>query len=308
MSAIILVGALFFMVLAVLLWGLTRPQQGRITVEASINSGSSGTIRSQRTTTGFRKLLSQLPALVDALGEFLIHYRKIIFVAIGAIILFSGIYLVIVTDLTSGIIILVLAVAIAISAISTSLSQRRSRSVRLELDGDVLEMPSSLWRGLEFSGEVSFPKRVYIGDSRDISLELSGKLHEGPIMGLELLGGEQGIRLTVRNTDEQALEVELLAAALVIAGDVKQRRSLTSDKLMYRWNCYFPNSGRHIVTLAMRVHENSTVTELGAVPGSIAVVKIGSFTERQVWLLACISGTASAILATIKILQEIGVF
>jgi hypothetical protein len=179
------------------------------------------------------------------------------------------------------------------------------------LDDDVLGTLPSLWR--EFSGVVRFPKRVYIGDSRDISLELFGKLHlgrlhEGPIVGLELPGGELGsIRLTVHNTGaEQAIEVELLAAALVIAGDVRQRRPLTSNKLIYRWNCYFPNSGRHMVTLAIRLHENSTVTELGAVPGSITVVKIGSFTERQVWLLACVSGAASAILATIKILQETG--
>ena len=101
--------------------------------------------------------------------------------------------------------------------------------------------------------------------------------------------------------------MQLLAAALVIGGDEKQQQLLSSDLLVYRWNCYFPNSGRQLVTLTIRLVEESSYTELKAIQNPVRVVKVGSLTQREVWLLACLSGGVSAMLGAIRVLQEIGV-
>jgi hypothetical protein len=69
------------------------------------------------------------------------------------------------------------------------------------------------------------------------------------------------------------LEVQLLAAALVIGGDEKQQQLLSSDLLVYRWNCYPPNSGRQLVTLTIRLVEESSYTELKAIQNPVRVVR-----------------------------------
>lgn len=167
---------------------------------------------------------------------------------------------------------------------------------------------------LAFEGEATLPRQVYVGDSHPISVVLrptsriSTTRREQPHVRDTRHG-----KLIVMDIDwdaglEQFLEIELLAAGLEIAGEEKQRQPLNSPRLTYWWNCYFPNSGWHWLSLVLRLVSQSETMELGVVPHNINVAKLDGLTQRQVWLMASLAGILSGGLAIVEALRQLGVW
>jgi len=184
-------------------------------------------------------------------------------------------------------------------------------------DSDFLEEfdlpePCEPYRRVEYVGEAALPMKVYVGDSHSISINLE------PIFGILQTGAEPlhiqdtksgksvAVQILRDGSLQQFLEIELLAAGLEVGGEKKQRQTLTSQTLSYRWNCYFPNSGNHTLSLILRLVSPSGTIELGAIQHSIKVVKLDHLTQRQVWLIASLAGIVSGGLAIAEVLHQLG--
>ena len=315
---------LFLLAVAITLWWASVPGRRLFAIETSKDESGLDRIRIKRRLVQLKKLLLRL---VESLFHFsLVAFTLLnrFFRAVSAVVLISaiaifGLHLLgdgrtILGSLVLGALAVALVLRLWLSLASGGKDVLRSDDFEI-LPGDTLALPGAYTRKLwpwsvEFKGEASAPRRVYVGDSQDIFVELHRKYtRDRGVRPLEITRTDTGatIRLQASDDHKGTLEIELLAAALVIAGDTKQQCPLSRDKLSYRWNCYFPNSGRHTVTLVIRILGKSGNAELGTLPNSIWVVKIGSLTQRQVWLLACLSGGASAVLGIIKVLQELAI-
>lgn len=163
-----------------------------------------------------------------------------------------------------------------------------------------------------FDGRLVFPKRIYEGDSQNVEMafqrnfsvaEMSHKLYHVKMT--------EGSRSMTLSTPEHAeceyfVEIDLVAAGIVIDGEKKQRQSLESSRLDYTWSCHFPNSGNHTVMFQISVISPSSTIELGAVEYKIRVVRIDSLTKRQVWIVAVILGIISGGAALAGALHQLG--
>jgi hypothetical protein len=165
-----------------------------------------------------------------------------------------------------------------------------------------------------FARSVRLPEKVYEGDSYEISISLRPNFWV-PSTGGELLHIQDDksdksivVQFSKDSSLEQFLEIELLAAGLVIDGEKKQRQFLTSQTLSYHWNCYFPNSGSHTLSLVLRLASQSDTIELGAVQHSVKVFRLDHLTKRQVWLLASLAGIVSGGFAIAETLHQLGVW
>lgn len=193
----------------------------------------------------------------------------------------------------------------------------------------------------QYYGEVKLPKKVYIGDSHNILIDLRqvGPPYEhiliknlkqqreivlqSMVQDIARQSGQSEKLLLIRpdkettkyihfnirlNTSQMMyFEVELQAAALTVDGERKQRKLLAppKDQLLYRWNCYFPNSGNHIIALNLRIIDTTKVIELGAIQHKIKVVQLDHLTQRQVWMFASIAAIAGFIATVIGIVTNI---
>lgn len=103
------------------------------------------------------------------------------------------------------------------------------------------------------------------------------------------------------NNFKQFLEVELLAPALTVSGDIKQCCSLTSTSLSYRWNCYFQNLGNHSILLSLKLinpHERpDEAIHLGDIEQRVKVIKAFNLTKQQLWFMSSI-GTILGVVST----------
>jgi hypothetical protein len=167
---------------------------------------------------------------------------------------------------------------------------------------------------INYEGEVKLPKKVYVGDSQNISIDLQrvSKLLSVVEEAFSVHDKEGGksiiLRINQASDVEKFLEVELQAAALTIDGEKKQRHILKRPnlyKLVYLWNCYFPNSGNHAIILAFRAICASDVIELGVIQHTIKVVQLAHLTQRQVHILASISAIVAFIATIIGIILSI---
>jgi hypothetical protein len=167
---------------------------------------------------------------------------------------------------------------------------------------------------IKYAGEAVLPRKVYAGDSHSISINLNPAFWIPPT-GTEPLriqdtrsGKSIVVQILRDGSLEQFLEIELLAAGLTVDGGKKQRQPLTSQPLPYCWNCYFPNSGNHRLSLILRLVSSSGTIELGVIPHSIKVVKLDHLTQRQVWIMASLAGIVSGGLAIAEVLHQLGVW
>lgn len=166
-----------------------------------------------------------------------------------------------------------------------------------------------------FYGKAQLPKRVYEGDSQNISIELKPALWTSPWnertfkIENEKTGKSLQIEFAQQKASEhQYIEVEFLCAGINVDGEKKQRQPLKSSSLPFRWNCHFPNSGHYSTTFIMRLVNSSSATEIGAIEHSIKVVKFLGLTQRQVWILATIAGILSGSLAIMETLRQLGIW
>lgn len=161
---------------------------------------------------------------------------------------------------------------------------------------------------IEYTGEATLPKKVYVGDSHCISINLKPTFSilycEEPLRIHDSKSGKVIVLQIQRNSSlEQFLEIQLLAAGLVIDGDKMQRQSLTLPALSYYWNCYFPNSGDHKISLIIRVVSQSNSIELGTIQHNIKVAQLDHLTHRQ----AQLAGIVTGVLAVAVSLQQLDV-
>jgi hypothetical protein len=199
-----------------------------------------------------------------------------------------------------------------------------------------------------YTGSARLPKKVYEGDSQNISLILDRKLLVQGLQSETLFTTEDAVaskqvtlkRVTLdiqrEDSREQFLEVELLAAALSIEGEKKQKQSLSLEKLTYQWNCQYKSAGTHEICLILKVvhqsgkrsiekikqkqkkgagtHEICLVLKvlhpsgersLGRIEQTFRVVKFDHATQHQVQIAAAITGaiallgTAATLLSTV---------
>jgi hypothetical protein len=168
--------------------------------------------------------------------------------------------------------------------------------------------------GVRCNGEMKLPSRVYEGDSQNISIELRPRFHypstDSEYLRVRNVGASTTVNLSFNRdiTQQQYLEAELLSAGLTIEGDKKQRQSLNSRELLYRWNAFFPNSGNHSVAFVFRLIGSPDTVELGTIQHDIKVVKLGGLTQRQVWMLATAAGIISGTVALTETLHKLGLW
>jgi hypothetical protein len=228
-------------------------------------------------------------------------------IVIGAIIMFSqelvgrGISL-IASILISVVIVLILSAVTIFIQINSVCYCRRP----LSIDRDEYRV--------DYDGEVRLPKKVYLGDSQNISIELT-RVHMilsdiEEIFSIHGKGNSKFITLQLWQNDalEKFLEVELQAAAFTVDGERKQRHLLNrmnTYKLSYWWNCYYPNSGHHAINLVFRLICSTDTIELGAIQHTIKVVQLDHLTQRQIRIIASIAAIAGFIGTIIGIIINI---
>ena len=164
---------------------------------------------------------------------------------------------------------------------------------------------------IEYTGEAILPKKVYLNDSHNISINLKPisetfpTLHSEKPLSIQDIKSGKSIILQIQrdSTLEQFLEIQLLAAGLIVDGDKIQRQSLTLPTLSYNWNCYSPNSGDHVINLIIRVVSQPYTIELGTIQHSIKVAQLDHLTQRQVQWTGIITGG----LGISVLLQQLGV-
>jgi len=164
----------------------------------------------------------------------------------------------------------------------------------------------------KYSGRLSFPKKVYEGDSQNVSLILDEQsfvagLHPEIFDAEDKVNGQKHVSLQISKNDavEQFLEVELLAAGFVAKGEEKQQQSLALAKLEYRWNCHFKSAGNHTFSLVLKVINPSCERTIRSIEQTIKVVKFGHATQRQVQLAVLLAGAAGLVATLLTILNYI---
>ncbi len=175
---------------------------------------------------------------------------------------------------------------------------------------------SSAWEfPRKFSGVAKLPKKVYEGDSINISVELIqelAKLREDNLESFQTKKTQEGLSISLNisaeNSNAEFLELELIAAGITVSGERNQRQSLSSSNLTYRWNCLFANSGFHSYTIRFKTISPSKTKEVGVIENKLKVVKLDHLTQRQVWILATFSGFISGGLAIVEILRNLGLW
>jgi hypothetical protein len=167
---------------------------------------------------------------------------------------------------------------------------------------------------VEYTGQATLPRKIYEDDSHSMSISLKPTF-EIPSEGYEPFhvedartGKSIAIRIQRDSSLEQFLEIELLAAGLTVDGEKRQRQNLNGPVLSYRWNCYFPNSGNHMITLVIRLASESDTIQLGAIEHTIKVAKLDHLTKRQLWIVASLAGILSGGLAIAEALHGLGVW
>ena len=162
---------------------------------------------------------------------------------------------------------------------------------------------------LSYVGVCSIPARVFVGDSHNISLTLRRSEGSSPVRSFRVQDTDSGkqLDLTIKRSAE-AIEIELLAAGIRVAGSKVQRNDLSEPVLEFLWNCNFDKSGDHRIALDVREICGDRVAPLGTIEKSIRVTQIDGLTKRQVQLVSIFVGAIGVIpgtLGVIKVLKEL---
>ncbi len=168
---------------------------------------------------------------------------------------------------------------------------------------------------LEYVGNTELPKKIYEGDSCNISVRLrrmSTIPSEEPVETFHVKESESSktIRLNLHNNNdtEQFLEVEFQAAGLKIDGDRKQRQKLSSENIVFYWNCAFMTSGTHMLNMIFRIVDAENLLELGTISHSFRVVKLDGLTQQQIWALSRVAATMSGAIAIAATFHQLGLW
>jgi hypothetical protein len=162
-----------------------------------------------------------------------------------------------------------------------------------------------------YTGQAKLPKRVYIGDSKNFSIELTPSMYsppqERPVSTENQRDDQVGLKLSVPISSDYAgyLEVELMGAGFEIRGETRQRQALNSTSLSFMWNCYFPNSGNHSCAFAFYVVGNEGSAKIGHIEHAVKVVRLDHLTQLQLGTFAAIIGIPSGIVLFVNALKAL---
>ena len=191
-----------------------------------------------------------------------------------------------------------------VSSLRTLRTRRRDRFCQAQHDSAMHAAP----RVLKFEGSVCIPRRVYEGDSHVFSLEfvphVSYHFDKNPTV--ELDNDKDKLSLTISWHKECSLKVSLVSPAMVVKNIEKEQQSLGIKSLSFGWHCYFPNSGDHIVVIAVDLYGKpgeESFHKKHRVERRIKVVRIDHLTKRQVWVLASIGSLAALALTAAKLVM-----
>ncbi len=180
------------------------------------------------------------------------------------------------------------------------------------MDDDAAAKVSQTTKLLGYVGRANISTRVYESDSRNISITFQRHFFtdqaDSPLTVTDTVSGKS-IELQFPKEAEAAaefLEIELLSAALTVAGEKKQRQHLSAQTLNFCWNCHFAKSGDQVVTFIIRLVSPLDQIQLGSVEHHIKVVKVDHLTQRQVWLITRVTAVLSGIFALAEILRRLG--
>ena len=150
---------------------------------------------------------------------------------------------------------------------------------------------------VDYAGRITAPKKVYIGDSHNISFVLEQiyrPYHEGNealIVEDTVEGKWVRLRIPIQPGKANALRVELQAAGVTVDGERRQEQQLlASRKLEYYWNCHFPNSGSLTLSFRLIAWGPSVETDFGVMNHPVKVTRFNHLTQRQERISAFILG------------------
>ena len=190
-----------------------------------------------------------------------------------------------------------------------------------KLRGKIRGFPNLGRKAVIYRGVLAVPRHVYVNDSRNISLTVQFT-YQLPVLATEedweqfrtfhVESARQDASITfevTRSLDtKQFMEVQLLAAAATVAGDPKQRQPMIRGIMSYNWNCYFANSGVHEIALAIRVGNETEVTDIGRVEWVIKVAQLDHLTQGQVRFLSVCAAVIGGAMTMGEQSIRLGVF
>jgi hypothetical protein len=145
---------------------------------------------------------------------------------------------------------------------------------------------------VDYAGGITMPKKVFVGDSHTISFVLEQinrpyhEWNESLIVEDTDSGKWVRLRVPIQPGKANSLEVELLAAGVSLDREGRQEQQLlASRKLVYHWNCHFPNSGNLTLAFRLIARGPSVENDFGVINHAIKVVKFNHMTQRQLWVL-----------------------
>jgi hypothetical protein len=165
-----------------------------------------------------------------------------------------------------------------------------------------------------FIGYAKLPKKVYVGNSQNMSISLSPAVQvtddHGDAIEVGKTEGERTelsvrVPMTAKGIYLEHLELELLAAGFEVHGEPNQKQKLTSHKLVYLWNCYYPNSGDQAYAIKFRKIDETAAFSIGHIEGTTRVAKLFNLTQSQVYAIAAVFGIPSGIYLFISALQSL---
>jgi hypothetical protein len=155
-----------------------------------------------------------------------------------------------------------------------------------------------------YTGIAQLPERVYVGDSKNISIRLSPEIQLFSADESAVTVGERTesqidldvkLPITINSGEPEYLEIGLRATGFQVGEEPEQRQKLSSHELVYAWNCYFPNSGDHAYIIRFRKIASTASIDIGHLEHKVRVVKIFNFTQNQVYAVAAVFGIPSGL-------------
>jgi hypothetical protein len=161
-------------------------------------------------------------------------------------------------------------------------------------------------------GEGWLPKKVYEGDSKNVSFTFTTnsccRIAQVRMRSKYEIKKKLTLSLEPPQENEVFLEMQMLAAAVDICENVTQRVKLCDGPLHFHWNCHFKNSGNHPITFVLRFIADSQDIFLERIEHTVKVVRLDHLTQRQVWALVTFTGFISGVIGLAELIKKIGLW
>jgi hypothetical protein len=165
---------------------------------------------------------------------------------------------------------------------------------------------------LIYVGQGWLPKKIYEGDSKNISFTFSQKPYcrVAQIRSRSKYDEMKDIDVPIEISPKRnvLLEMKMLAAAVDISGEPIQQVKLSNGSIHFQWNCHFKNSGIHQMAFLLRCIVDSQEVFTDRFEHTVKVVRLDHLTQRQVWAFATFAGLLSGAIGLAEIINRIGLW